>query len=101
LTCVNALREGVVCNGGTTCAQPFTGGKKVQTTKFHTEPFTCPSCVKKIENVVGKKRGVESTQVMFNSNKVKVSFDENLITSEEIAQAITDLGYPVLSQQAG
>lgn len=71
----------------------------MQTIKFQTEPFTCPSCVKKIENVVGKKHGVESTQVMFNSNKVKVSFDESVITSEEIAQSITDLGYPVLSHK--
>lgn len=69
------------------------------TVKFQTEPFTCPSCVKKIEKVVGKKDGVDSTQVMFNSNKVKVGFDENRITAEEIAQTITDLGYPVLSQK--
>lgn len=69
----------------------------MHTTKFQTEPFTCPSCVKKIENVVGKKHGVQSIQVMFNSNRVTVFFDEKVITSEEIAKSITDLGYPVLS----
>lgn len=72
----------------------------MRTVKFQTEPFTCPSCVKKIENVVGKKNGVDSTQVMFNSSKVKVSFDESLISSTEIAKAITELGYPVLSEKA-
>lgn len=69
------------------------------TVKFETEPFTCPSCVKKIETVVGGKPGVESTQVMFHSNKVKVGFDESRITADEIAKAITDLGYPVVAQK--
>jgi len=71
----------------------------MQTIKFETEPFTCPSCISKIETVVGRKAGVASAQVMFNSNKVKVGFDENLITAEEIAKAITDLGYPALGQK--
>ncbi len=67
--------------------------------KFETEPFTCPSCVSRIESVVGKKAGVESAQVMFNSNKVKVSFDESTVTADEIAESITKLGYPVLGQK--
>ncbi|HMM82015.1 MAG TPA: heavy-metal-associated domain-containing protein [Terrimesophilobacter sp.] len=71
----------------------------MRTVKFETEPFTCPSCINKIENVVGKKPGVESAQVMFNSNKVKVSFDESAITADEIAESITKLGYPVLGQK--
>lgn len=71
----------------------------MRTVKFETEPFTCPSCINKIEKVVGKKPGVESAQVMFNSNKVKVSFDESAITADEIAESITKLGYPVLGQK--
>lgn len=71
----------------------------MKTVKFETEPFTCPSCIKKIETVVGGKDGVIETSVMFNSNKVKVSFDENRISADEIAAAITDLGYPVIGQK--
>ena len=71
----------------------------IRTAKFETEPFTCPSCINKIETVVGRKSGVESAQVMFNSNKVKVSFDESVVTAEEIADSITKLGYPVLGQK--
>lgn len=69
----------------------------MRTAKFETETFTCPSCITKIESTVGRKEGVESTQVMFNSSKVKVSFDENIISAEEIAKSINDLGYPVLA----
>jgi copper chaperone len=71
----------------------------MRTVKFETEPFTCPSCVKKIESVVSKKDGVDSTQVMFNSNKVKVAFDDSRISADDIARTITDLGYPVLAQK--
>ena len=71
----------------------------MQTAQFVTEPFTCPSCITKIENVVGKVDGVDTAKVLFNSNKVKVSFDENLVSAEAIAESISSLGYPVLSHK--
>lgn len=67
----------------------------MRTVKLTTEPFTCPSCITKIEGTVGRLDGVEEVSVMFNSSKVKVTFDENRTTAEEIAQVITGLGYPV------
>ncbi|EMQ98969.1 heavy-metal-associated domain-containing protein [Paeniglutamicibacter gangotriensis] len=67
------------------------------TVKIETEPFACPSCIKKTEGVVGKLPGVESTQGMFNSNKIKVSYDDELVKAEDIDKTISDLGYPVLS----
>lgn len=71
----------------------------MKTARFETEPFTCPSCIKKIEGVVSKLPGVSETQVMFNSNKVKVQFDDEQIKAETISKAISDLGYPVLAQK--
>lgn len=65
------------------------------TASFTTEPFTCPSCVKKIENGVGRLDGVREVSVMFNSNKVKATFDADQITADDIAAKITGLGYPV------
>lgn len=73
--------------------------EKMKTARFETEPFTCPSCIKKIEGVVSKLPGVSSTQVMFNSNKVKVQFDGEQIEAETISKTISDLGYPVLAQK--
>jgi copper chaperone CopZ len=72
----------------------------MRTVKFETEPFSCPSCAGEIESVVGKKDGVNATQVMFSSNKIKVTFDEGRISADEIAQSITKLGYPILGQKA-
>lgn len=69
----------------------------LKTVRVSTEPFTCPSCIKKIEGGVGRLEGVQDVTVMFNSGKVKVSFDEARIAAETIASTINDLGYPVTS----
>ncbi|MCI7551391.1 MAG: heavy metal-associated domain-containing protein [Actinomycetaceae bacterium] len=63
--------------------------------KFQTTEFTCPSCVRKIETNVRKLDGVSDVKVMFNSNKVKVDYDDAVITTDSIAHLIEDLGYPV------
>lgn len=66
---------------------------------FNMEPFTCPSCVKQIENTVGKVAGVEQVQVMFNSNRVRVQFDETLTNENILQDKIERLGYPVISRK--
>lgn len=67
------------------------------TTTFRTEPFSCPSCVNKIETVLGCMDGVDSVDVKFNSNRVVVSHDADTASAQAIAERITDLGYPVVS----
>ncbi|HZJ97171.1 MAG TPA: heavy metal-associated domain-containing protein [Oligella sp.] len=61
------------------------------------EPFTCPSCVKKIESTVSKVDGVENVRVMFNSGRVQVQLDESKTTTDAVQDTIVRLGYPVLS----
>ena len=67
------------------------------------DTLTCPSCVQKIDNAVKGLDGVEkdSVSVLFNSSKVKLNFDEEKISTEEIENAITKLGYEVKSSRAG
>jgi len=65
------------------------------TVKFQLEPLTCPSCIKKIETKLGKMNGVEDAKVLFNSSKVKATFDESQVTSSELKTTIEKLGYPV------
>lgn len=64
--------------------------------KLTTEPFSCPSCITKIEKTLGKTEGVNEVKVMFNSNRVNVDFDESVVSAETLANAVTKLGYPVL-----
>lgn len=72
------------------------GASTMQTATLTTEPFTCPSCVAKIEKTLGKMDGVSDVDVMFHSNKVKVAFDETAQNVETLADTVTKLGYPVL-----
>ncbi|MCM3611122.1 heavy-metal-associated domain-containing protein [Planococcus sp. MERTA32b] len=64
---------------------------------FKMEPLTCPSCIKKIENAVMKIQGVESVDVLFHAGKVKVVYNEELVSALKVEETIVRLGYPVLS----
>jgi copper chaperone CopZ len=61
------------------------------------EPISCPSCIAKIERALGRQDGVLNTEVLFNSSKVKVSFNEELVTIDHIKDVIHGLGYVVKS----
>ncbi|HHT48537.1 MAG TPA: heavy-metal-associated domain-containing protein [Firmicutes bacterium] len=65
------------------------------------ETLACPSCLQKIENAVKSLAGVdkESVNVLFNASKVKLNFDEDKITIDQIEKAITALGYEVIKKQ--
>ena len=66
---------------------------------IQTEVLTCPSCVKKIEMALQKTAGVDSVSVLFNSSKVKVEYDENVVEVPELKNVISKLGFEVLSSK--
>ena len=61
------------------------------------ETLTCPSCMQKIEGAIKALDGVaqDTIKVMFNSSKVKLEFDEDKISLQDIEKAITNVGYEV------
>ncbi len=66
---------------------------------YQLETLTCPSCSAKIQGMLNKTNGIEEGEVLFNTSRVKVSFDESVITSEEIKDKIYRLGFQVLSEK--
>jgi copper chaperone CopZ len=66
---------------------------------YQLETISCPSCIKKIEGMLKTLDGVESSEVLFNSSRVKVNFDESTISSALIKAKIHQLGYNVLSEK--
>jgi len=74
----------------------------MQRANIKLETLTCPSCLQKIENAVGGLNGIdkESLKVMFNASKVKVNFDGDVLSLEEIEKAIQELGYEVKKSRA-
>lgn len=65
---------------------------------INLETLSCPSCLQKIENAVKGLDGVEkdSVEVLFNSSRTRLNFDESVVKIEAIEKAIEDLGYPVI-----
>lgn len=68
-------------------------------TTFQLETVSCPSCISKIEGMLKRCDGIESSEVLFNSSKVKVNYDENIVDAKTIRSKIEDLGYRVLSEK--
>ncbi len=77
------------------------GGIKMKKATIQLETLTCPSCMQKIDNAVKSLEGVdkESVNVLFNSSKVKIDFDDEKLSIEKIEKAITSLGYEVKKSQ--
>ncbi|MEN6596362.1 MAG: cation transporter [Proteiniphilum sp.] len=61
------------------------------------ETLTCPSCIQKIEGAVKNLEGIEkeSVKVLFNASKLKVDFDGEKSSVDQIENAITKMGYGV------
>jgi copper chaperone CopZ len=53
----------------------------------------------KIEGMLKKTTGIIKSEVLYNTSRVKVTFDENVISSEIIKEKITSLGYVVKSEK--
>lgn len=66
---------------------------------YQLETISCPSCIARIEGMLKKTGGIVSSEVLFNTSRVRVSFDESRITSEEIRNRIDRLGYRVLGEK--
>lgn len=69
----------------------------MKTIRFQLETLTCPSCIARIEGVLKKETGVEQAKVFFNSSRVKVDYDSEKVTTDQLAKVIEDVGFPVLS----
>lgn len=63
------------------------------------ETLSCPSCMAKIEGAVKNIDGVEkdTIKVLFNASKLKLDFDEEKTSIDDIEKAINKVGYEVES----
>lgn len=63
-------------------------------TILRAEGFTCPSCVAKIETLIGKLPGVEKVKVHYATERIEITHDAAQSSVEALAAAVTKAGYP-------
>jgi P-type Cu+ transporter len=61
--------------------------------KFSVTGMTCSACSASVEKSVKKVEGVQSVNVNLLSNSMTVDYDNALVDSGKIIQAVTDAGY--------
>ncbi len=66
---------------------------------YQLETLACPSCSAKIGALLKKTKGVNEAEVLYNTSRVKLDFDEEVVTSDELKAKIATLGYQVLSER--
>lgn len=55
--------------------------------------MSCASCSAAVERVTKMLPGVSESSVNLATNKLTISYDESLLSSEEIVKAITNIGF--------
>ena len=73
----------------------------MQKATIQLETLVCPTCVLKIESAAKSLDGVDkdSVKVLFNASKLKLDYDEQKLSVEDVERAITALGYEVIKSQ--
>nr|XP_039264519.1 copper-transporting ATPase 2-like [Styela clava] len=72
-------------------------GPRKRTTTVHVniEGMTCNSCVETIEQQLGSYTGVHSIKVLLNEKKGIIEYNPELITLDQMLDAIEDMGFEV------
>lgn len=67
---------------------------------YDIKGMTCSACAAGIEKNVKKATGIKSVNVNLLANNMHVDYDENIITSQEIMQIVSDTGYEAFLENA-
>lgn len=62
-------------------------------TILRSKELTCPSCIAKIEKGLTTLTGVETARVYFNTGKIEVEHNPDLVKGEDLEKAIRAIGY--------
>jgi copper chaperone len=66
---------------------------KMVKTVLRSDELSCPSCVAKIEKALQALPGVETALVRFNTGRIEVEHDPQLVTVGALVQTVRGTGY--------
>ena len=72
----------------------------MQKTMFDITGMTCSACSARVEKTVAAMDGVSSVSVNLLSNHMSVTYDENVVTADDIIKAVEGAGYGASSRSA-
>ena len=58
--------------------------------------MSCSACAARVEKVTSQLDGVFQASINFATEKLKIEFDENVVTSEQIKEIIENAGYKAI-----
>ena len=61
--------------------------------KFDISGMTCSSCASHVNRAVSKLKGVKNVNVNLLLNNMEVEFDNKILKSDDIIQAVEEAGY--------
>jgi copper chaperone len=64
-------------------------------TLLRSRELSCPSCVAKIEGALKALHGVSEAKVFFNSGKIEVEHDPELVRPADLIRVVKSVGYEV------
>ncbi len=67
---------------------------------FRVTDMQCPSCVMRLEGLEDDLPGVRRVRASYQKQQMEVEYDEGQITRDQIAAAITGLGYTVAGERS-
>ena len=71
----------------------FSVEKKVKSYSFKIQGMSCNSCANRIEKIIKKEEGIIEANVNFATEKLSISFNENIISINEIRKVVEDAGF--------
>ena len=62
-------------------------------TLLRSQELSCPSCVAKIETAIKAVKGVSEAKVYFNTGKIEVQHDPDVVNAEDLVKTVKSVGY--------
>ncbi len=74
-------------------------GRRTAAVTLGVQGMTCAACVRRVERGLAKLPGVEQATVNLTLERASVRFDPELVTVDDLAAKVRDLGYDVITDR--